>query len=411
MSKIAIIDLCFNWPPLGGSWVDIKNIAQGLRRYGHETMLFVPLLDYGFARGRIEAPLPFPVKQIPFSRFSYNFISAPRRFRQEVRSFGPDFVFITDGYFLKPFLIHALKDYKPIVRFYAYEIFCIQNNRFINGKNCTSNLLNASSRICRTCRSSLFPLLPGIAKLLKNEPQYFVFHEYLTSLAFLPLYRRIFRRALAEAGKIIVYNSIQKRLLEKYNPNISLIPSGVDTELFSPRPSRSNGPFTIGIAGRYYEEGKGLDVALRAGRLLRSEGWNFQVLIASPDEIKTQDEFIRYCGWYGRERLPEFYNRCDVTIVPSLWEEPFGITAVEALACGIPVIASDSGALPAIVKDGESGLIFRAGDEKVLADRIRHLLKTPKIVAQMKTAARERAVKVFSWDRIIEEFYLPLFKA
>jgi glycosyltransferase involved in cell wall biosynthesis len=411
MAKIAIIDLCFNWPPLGGSWVDIKNIAQGLGRRGHETMLFVPLLYYGFRRGRIEAPLTFPVKQIPFSRFSYNFISAPRKFRKAVNSFDPDFVFIADGYFLKPFLIHAFKDYKPIVRFYAYEIFCIQNNRFTNGKSCTTNLLDAHNHVCRTCRSSLFPLLQGIAKLIKNEPQYFVFHEYLMSLAFLPLYRSIFRRALAEAGKLVVYNNIQRELLQKYNPNIFLIPSGVDTKLFSPHPSESNRPFTIGLAGRYYEEAKGLEVALQACRLLHSEGWDFQVLIASPNEITIQDEFASHCGWYDRNQLPAFYNRCDVTIVPSLWEEPFGMAAVESLACGTPVIASNSGALPTVVEDGKSGLIFRSGDEKALADRIRYLLKNPKVVAKMKTAARERAVKAFSWDGIIKQFYLPFFES
>ncbi|MDP8247394.1 MAG: glycosyltransferase family 4 protein [Candidatus Tritonobacter lacicola] len=410
MAKIAIVDLCFNWPPVGGSWVDIKNIAVHLRICGHEPVLFVPLLDYGFARGRLEAPLPFPVKQIPFSRYSYNFLAAPRRFKREIEAFGPDFVFIADGYFLKPFLVHALREYSPIVRFYAYEIFCIQNNRFRDGRNCRSDLLGADRAVCRECRRNLFPLLPGVVKLLKNRPQYFVFHEYLTSLAFLPVYRRLFRRFLKEARKVIAYNAVQKNLLREYHPDIMLVPSGVDTDLFAPVRRRSDGAFTIGLAGRFYEEGKGLSLALEALRALHSEGHQFEVLVASPQEIERRDEFVRYCGWYDREKLPDFYNSCDLVIVPSIWEEPYGITAVEALSCGTPVVASSCGALPTIVDEGETGYIFPRGNAGALADRVRNLLENPELARRMGNAAREKARREFRWDVIIEKYYLPLFE-
>ena len=410
MAKIAIVDLCFNWPPLGGSWVDVKNVAKRLQDHGHEPVLFVPLLDYGFARGRIEATLPFAVRRIAFSRYSYNLLTAPLRFKREIRAFDPDFVFIADGYFLKPFLVHALREYRPIVRLYAYEMFCIENNRFRNGENCDSNLLGSGRARCIDCRRKKYPIRTGIVKLLRNQPQYFVFHEFLMSLAFLPVYRRLFRRFLSEAGRVIVYNDIQRELIHVYNPNISTIPSGVDTDRFAPRPPGRARPFTIGLAGRYYEEGKGLALALQACRILRSEGWKFEVLIASPDGVDAGDEFIRYCGWYDREDLPDFYGRCDAVIIPSIWEEPFGITAVEALSCGIPVIASVSGALPDIVEDGKSGFLFPRGNADALAETVKKFLRDPELAAQMGAAARERAVRMFSWDRIITEYYLPLFE-
>ncbi len=410
MATIAIVDLCFNWPPQGGSWVDVKNIAQRLQLLGHTPVLFVPRLDYGFPRGRIEEPLPFPVRQIAFSRYSFNLIAAPARFRRAIEPYSPDFVFITDGYFLKPFIIHALRRYRTIVRFYAYEIFCIQNNRFVDGRICASDLQGAGRAACEECRRLRYPLVPGLVKLFRNEPQYFVFHEYLMSLAFLPCYRRIFRRSAMEAERVIVYNETQKEMLRQYTTRISVVPSGVDTKLFAPRPRKKGGPFTIGLSGRFYEEAKGLEVALGACRVLRAEGWEFQVRIASPYDIRSKDEFVRYCGWYSRDKLPDFYSQCDVVVIPSLWEEPFGITAVEALSCGVPVIASSIGGLSAIVEDGKSGMIFRSGDAKDLSDKIRQLLKDPERARSISAAARDRAVSAFDWDVIMRSYYLPFFE-
>jgi glycosyltransferase involved in cell wall biosynthesis len=231
----------------------------------------------------------------------------------------------------------------------------------------------------------------------------------MMSLAFLPIYPLLFRMFMREAESVIVYNTIQKQILQPFHPNVIVAPSGVDTDLFSPRPSSREGPFTIGLAGRYYEEGKGLELALAACRLLRSQGVEFTLLVASPRLEGYRDDFLHYCGWYDREKLPEFYSRCDVIVVPSMWEEPFGITAVEALSCGIPVIASSSGALPTIVDDGVTGFLFPRGDAGALADRMMRLAKDPGLARRMGAAAREKALKAYRWDAIMEKIYLPLF--
>jgi glycosyltransferase involved in cell wall biosynthesis len=92
-----------------------------------------------------------------------------------------------------------------------------------------------------------------------------------------------------------------------------------------------------------------------------------------------------------------------------MWEEPFGITAVEALSCGIPVIASSSGALLTIVDDGVTGFLFPRGDAGALADRMMRLAKDPGLARRMGAAAREKALKAYRWDAIMEKIYLPLF--
>ncbi|MCR4312319.1 MAG: glycosyltransferase, partial [Candidatus Uhrbacteria bacterium] len=87
-------------------------------------------------------------------------------------------------------------------------------------------------------------------------------------------------------------------------------------------------------------------------------------------------------------------RRAAVVVVPSMWYEPFGLVAVEAMAQSTPVIVSDRGGLPEIVQDGVSGLVFKAGDAKDLQKKLGSLLGDAPRRQTMGKAARERAWKV-----------------
>ena len=90
-------------------------------------------------------------------------------------------------------------------------------------------------------------------------------------------------------------------------------------------------------------------------------------------------EYIEILKWINYKDLPSFYQDADICVIPSLWPEPFGITAIEAMACGKPVIASRIGGLKNIVDHGENGFLFKPGNCMELAEKIKSLPDADKI--------------------------------
>ena len=95
------------------------------------------------------------------------------------------------------------------------------------------------------------------------------------------------------------------------------------------------------------------------------------------------------------------YSRAGIFVFPSLWHEPFGIPVIEAMAAGLPVVATRGGALPEIVVDGETGLLVERGDVEGLRAAISRLLRDPQLRARMGAAGRERVRRMFTWDQCV----------
>jgi glycosyltransferase involved in cell wall biosynthesis len=102
------------------------------------------------------------------------------------------------------------------------------------------------------------------------------------------------------------------------------------------------------------------------------------------------------------EDLVKVYNGAAIAVMPSLCHEGFGLPVAEAMACGLPVIVSRSGALPDLVEDGRSGLVVERGDVDGLARAIETLLDDPDRRAAMGRAARGRAEALFGWDDVVQ---------
>ena len=127
---------------------------------------------------------------------------------------------------------------------------------------------------------------------------------------------------------------------------------------------------------------KGFHVAHEACRLLResrptSNWWSPST---RPGQI---DEFTRSVGWCSQAELPRHYRAADICLVPTIAQEGLSRTSVEAMASGIPVIASRIGGLPYTVSDGATGLLFEPGDAADLARKIARLLDDPALRRQM----------------------------
>ena len=104
------------------------------------------------------------------------------------------------------------------------------------------------------------------------------------------------------------------------------------------------------------------------------------------------------------------YQGADIAVVPSLWREPFGLVAVEAMAAGLPVVASDTGGLSDIVRPGQTGLLVPPGDAAALAAALETLLDDAALRARMGAAGRIQAETGHDWQAVIRRHYLPLLE-
>lgn len=117
---------------------------------------------------------------------------------------------------------------------------------------------------------------------------------------------------------------------------------------------------------------------------------------------------VSFDGWLAQEQVRAMMKRARFLIVPSLWFEPFGMTSIEAFACGVPVIASLSGAMTEVIEDGQTGLHFSPGDAKDLASKVEWAWTHRKEVEAMGRAARAEYEAKYTAEhnyRLLMEIY------
>ncbi len=194
---------------------------------------------------------------------------------------------------------------------------------------------------------------------------------------------------------------------------------GVDPSVYRPleREGRDGsiggGAFTIGYLGRLVEE-KGLLVLLHALAEVGGE-WRLEVvgggpleprMVAVAHELGIRDRVIFGAG-VPSAQVPELLNNWDCLVLPSLtrvnWKEQFGRVLVEAMACQVPVVGSDSGEIPNLV--GDAGLIVPEGNVGALAGALRRLRDDPVLCASLGMAGRARVLARFTQQKIAEDTY------
>jgi glycosyltransferase involved in cell wall biosynthesis len=198
---------------------------------------------------------------------------------------------------------------------------------------------------------------------------------------------------------------------------IRLVFNGTDLRRFSPGESGNGtdpryGPRMI-FACRQLFPRKGIRFLIEAVAQLKPRFPDLKLVLAGdgferPELMKLADYLeiggdVTFLGWVPNTALPPYYRAAAVSVIPSL-EEGFGIPAAEAMGCEVPVVATDAGGLPEVVEDGVTGLVVPRGDSAALATAIGRLLDDADLRRRMGTAGRERALRLFDWDRTAEQF-------
>ena len=230
-------------------------------------------------------------------------------------------------------------------------------------------------------------------------------------------------RIVRLADRVVAANVVERAHLAWYygasTDRIAVIPCGVDTELFRPMPqveakrllALPPDPLLLYV-GRL-QPIKGLETLLEAMTALDGAA---QLLIVGGDQDEPENghadylrervsvlglrERVSFLGAQPQERLRLFYAAADATVMPSYYES-FGMVALEAMACGSPVIASRVGGLTTTVRDGVTGFLVPEGDAGALAERVALLLEDRGRRAQLGREAQRWAAE-HRWPCVAE---------
>lgn len=195
-----------------------------------------------------------------------------------------------------------------------------------------------------------------------------------------------------------------------YGGAMTVIPQfGVDPQTFAPCQScDSDRPFTIGYFGRLVEE-KGIHLLINAAMQLKQD-WRIRIVGGGPlrnqleawVKVMGVGECVQFSDLIPSAQMPAQYHQIDVLALPSLtrpnWKEQFGRVLIEAMASGVPVTGSDSGAIPDVI--GEAGLIFPEGDAGALAGHLQQLQTSMDLRAELRDKGRARALSNFTHQQV-----------
>ncbi len=348
----------YSWDAPGGVQVHIGQLSRHLRERGHEVLVLAPGDQPGFRDDARIVGRPYPVHvngsvaRLCFSRRSAQVIA------KALDVFGPDVIHVHDP---------------------------------------------------------LTPSTSMLGVLLKTAPVVATFHSYFardhfegrvyTALAPLlrPVWRRVDRHLAVSAA---ARDSVCSRMND--DRKVEIVPNGADVDVFANAVPATLPPGRRLLFVGRLEPRKGFPVAVRAFAMLAAEFADLQLLVVGdgaersvidslPAEIRSR---VQMLGKVSNEALPTYHRAADVFISPATGSESFGIVLVEAMAAGLPIVASDIAGYREVARQGLEALLVAPSDPTALADGVRRVLRDPGLAAALGTRGQRRS-QTFAWDHIV----------
>lgn len=348
----------YSWDVPGGVQAHVRDLADALRRSGHEVSVLAPsdedtpLPSYVTSAGRA-VPVPYNGS---VARLSFGVLSATRVRR-----------WLREGKFD---VLHLHEPATPSLSLLA-------------------------------CWAATGPLVA-------------TFHTSMSRSRFMSAAYGILQPALEKvSARIAVSEHARRTLVEHLGGDAVLIPNGVAASAFrtgEPLPGWPGPGGAIGFLGRIDEQRKGLPVLLAAFEQLATDRPGLRLLVGGPGD---GDEVYRHLpghlrgrvellGLVGEAEKTRAYRSVDVFCAPNLGGESFGIVLLEAMASGTPVLASDLDAFRFVLDDGRSGALFGVGDPSALAQAAATLLDDAERRTRMVEAGY-RVVSRYDWDTVVRD--------
>jgi len=366
--KIAI--LVSGLPPkrLAGTEIATYNIAKYLARRGHEVHV-ITSLDEGLPKESIE----------------------------------------------EGFYVHRIKTKE--ISIMGPLSFCIKSIFLIN--TITPDILHSQS-ILRT------GLTCFIAKKLFKKPciAYCRGSDIYSSWKFKNIISKL---VLKNADAVIALTEDMKREIKKIcDRDIFVIPNGIDLEKFKnlsketlrKRLKIEEDEKMIIFVGTLRPV-KGIKYLIKAMKLIIKENENVKLMLVGDGEEREELESlvveldlkdcVKFIGRVQNEEIPRYMIASDVFVLPS-FSEGFPVVILEAMASGLPIVATKVGGLPEIVKDGENGFLVEPKNPEEIAEKVLLILKGDKLRERISENNKKK-VKEYSWERVSEQIEEVYFKA
>jgi glycosyltransferase involved in cell wall biosynthesis len=233
--------------------------------------------------------------------------------------------------------------------------------------------------------------------------------EKARRLIYYPIFMQEF--VARRLDRIITVSEASARMVEKAfavpRHRMDVVHNGIDTDLF--RPMRvAKDPNNIICVSNSEDRSKGAVYLLQALRYLRDSTDYRLTLVDRPrQQLKLVPHLlsrydlsnrVHFTGRVTTPQLVRHYCRAQMSVCPSLYEG-FGLPAAEAMACGLPVVATSGGALPEVVEDGVTGILVPPADARALAEAMDNLMRDAQLRRRMGKAGRQRILEKFSWRK------------
>ncbi len=251
-------------------------------------------------------------------------------------------------------------------------------------------------------------------KVLKKGTPIWFYQDYPNMFQDRPIERMMLRRALAWHAGALTISGFSKNELESFGikKKVYLVGEGLSrADLLKPIPTEMREKIKTSRPTIFYigdmRPRKGLHDFLRAAELVREKIPQIFLWIASKEACQIDTSVAH--TFYERpndEQLAELYGSCDVFVSASWWEG-FGLPPLEAMACGAPVVTTDSLGVREFARDGENCLVVPARDPAALEEAILRLIDDPQLAQRFRENGPKTAA-MFNWDLAVDRFEAAL---
>lgn len=349
----------YSWDAPGGVQVHVGQLSHHLRERGHDVLVLAPGDKPGFREDARIVGRPYAVHvngsvaRLCFSRRSSRVV------RKALAVFRPDIIHVHDPLTPSTAMLGVIHRNAPVVAtFHSY----FARDHF-EGRVYTA-----------------------IAPLLK------------------PVWRRVNRRlAVSEAAR----HSVCSRM---GHAPVEIVPNGADVEIFAEAQPATDLPpgRRLLFVGRL-EPRKGFPVAVRAFAELADDYPDLHLVVVGDGEQRSAIDAlppsvrarVRMLGKVSYEALPTYHRASDIFVSPATGSESFGIVLVEAMAAGLPLVASDIAGYREVARHECEGLLVGPSDPAALAAGVRRILDNPELARELGENGFRRS-RSFAWDRIID---------
>jgi glycosyltransferase involved in cell wall biosynthesis len=367
------------FPPhyLGGAELIAYKHAKILQQMGHEVRVFSGRLrGHWFHPHRVKhesgafrtTRVSLSAQDISGTSWDFSSPDITREFCRTLDNFAPDVVHFHNIVGLSVGMIEECyrRRIPTVMTLHDYWGICFKNILLKN----SGNICKQGGLVCLDCRE----MLAG--------------HRPLPS----PVRNAHILFSLRKVDRLITPSRF---VAEQYAANgipsdkITVIQNGIDLENFAPG-QRGTAMLTLGFIGHLGKH-KGLEVLLHALSLMDASRVRLLVVGTGEEAERLHtfcherglDPYVTFCGHVDNRRIAALYQRIDVLVVPSIWPENSPVTITEAMASGIPVIASDVGGISELVEDGVTGYLVPLRDSLAIAERIGRFLTRPELLRTM----------------------------